>query len=341
MPPRFSDRIAWGAGLFAGAALLLLVWMLRDVLLLGFAGILLGLVFRAPADWLTARTALPHGAAVMLVILAMLGLVAGVFVARGAEIRDQANQLRQEIPGAAARLQAQLERSELGREVVENVPDPAALLPDSAGAVQRATGAVTRTFAVLANMLIVLFLGIVLALTPKVYTENALRLVPQKRRARARALFADLDHTLRWWLLGRLISMSAIGLLTWIGLTVLDVPLAFVLALIAALLSFVPNIGPVVSAVPAVLLGLVQSPERALMIAGLYLAVQAIESWLLDPIIDRKTIYLPPALTVLAQLAMAVLAGLPGVALATPLAAVAAVTTRRLYVEGVLGDREE
>ena len=89
------------------------------------------------------------------------------------------------------------------------------------------------------------------------------------------------------------------------------------------------------------LLGLVQSPERALMIAGLYLAVQAIESWLLDPIIDRKTIYLPPALTVLAQLAMAVLAGLPGVALATPLAAVAAVTTRRLYVEGVLGDREE
>ncbi|HEX6089607.1 MAG TPA: AI-2E family transporter [Gemmatimonadales bacterium] len=333
--------MAWGAGLFAGAALLLLVWMIRDVLLLGFAGILLGLVFRAPADWLTARTAVPHGVAVMLVILAMLGLVAGVFVVRGAEIRDQANQLREEIPGAAARLQAQLERTELGREVVENVPDPAALLPDSAGAVQRATGAVTRTFAVLANMLIVLFLGIVLALTPKVYTENALRLVPQKRRARARALFADLDHTLRWWLLGRLISMSAIGLLTWIGLTVLDVPLAFVLALIAALLSFVPNIGPVVSAVPAVLLGLVQSPERALMIAGLYLAVQAIESWLLDPIIDRKTIYLPPALTVLAQLAMAVLAGLPGVALATPLAAVAAVTTRRLYVEGVLGDREE
>ncbi len=333
--------MAWGAGLFAGAALLLLVWMIRDVLLLGFAGILLGLVFRAPADWLTARTAVPHGVAVMLVILAMLGLVAGVFVVRGAEIRDQANQLREEIPGAAARLQAQLERTELGREVVENVPDPAALLPDSAGAVQRATGAVTRTFAVLANMLIVLFLGIVLALTPKVYTENALRLVPQKRRARARELFADLDHTLRWWLLGRLISLSAIGLLTWIGLTVLDVPLAFVLALIAALLSFVPNIGPVVSAVPAVLLGLVQSPERALMIAGLYLAVQAIESWLLDPIIDRKTIYLPPALTVLAQLAMAVLAGLPGVALATPLAAVAAVTTRRLYVEGVLGDREE
>jgi predicted PurR-regulated permease PerM len=338
MPPRFSDRIAWGAGLFAGAALLLLVWMVRDVLLLGFAGILLGLVFRAPAEWLAARTPLPHGIAVIVVVLAMFGMLGGAFAVRGREIRDQAQQLQEQIPRAAERLQAQLERSELGREVVNNVPGPGEILPDSGG-VQRAAGAVTRTFAVLANVLIVLFLGVVFALTPRVYTENALRLVPLTSRERARALLAELDHTLRWWLLGRLISMSAIGLLTWIGLTVLDVPLAFILALLAALLSFVPNIGPVVSAVPAILLGLVDGPERAMLVALLYLAVQAIESWLLDPVIDRKTIYLPPALTVLAQLAMGVIAGLGGVALATPLAAVAAVSTRRLYVEGVLGDR--
>ena len=340
MPPRFSDRIAWGAGLFAGAALLLLAWMIREVLLLGFAGILLGLVFRAPAEWLAARTSLPHGIAVIVVVLWIFGVLGGAFAVRGREIRDQAQQLREQIPRAAERLQAQLERSELGREVVDNVPGPGEILPDSGG-VQRAAGAVTRTFAVLANVLIVLFLGVVFALTPGVYTENALRLVPLKARERARALFAELGHTLRWWLLGRLISMSAIGLLTWIGLTVLGVPLAFVLALLAALLSFVPNIGPVVSAVPAILLGLVDGPERAMLVALLYLAVQAIESWLLDPVIDRKTIYLPPALTVLAQLAMGVLAGLGGVALATPLAAVAAVTIRRLYVEGVLGDRRE
>jgi predicted PurR-regulated permease PerM len=340
MQPRFIDRFAWGAGLFAGAALLLLAWMVRDVLLLGFAGVLLGLVFRAPAEWLTARTPLPHGVAVIAVVLALFGLLAAVFMLRGADIRSQANQLRERIPRAAQQLQAELERTELGREVVRNVPEPAELLPDSAGAVQRATGAVTRTFAFLANVLIVLFLGIVFALTPRVYSENVLRLVPPRRRARAEALLGALGHTLRWWLLGRLISMSAIGVLTWIGLTVLDVPLAFVLALIAALLSFVPNIGPIVSAVPAVLLGLVEGPEKAIMVALLYLAVQAIESWLLDPVIDRKTIYLPPALTVLAQLAMAVIAGIVGVALATPLAAVIAVSTRMLYVEGVLGDRE-
>ncbi|HEU4829489.1 MAG TPA: AI-2E family transporter, partial [Gemmatimonadales bacterium] len=98
MPPRFSDRLAWGAGLFAGAALLLLVWMVRDVLLLGFAGILLGLVFRVPAEWLAARTPLPHGVAVVLVVLALFGVLAGVFTLRGADIRNQANQLRERIP---------------------------------------------------------------------------------------------------------------------------------------------------------------------------------------------------------------------------------------------------
>jgi predicted PurR-regulated permease PerM len=339
MPPRFTERIAWGAGLFAGAALLLLAWLVRDVLLLGFAGVLLGLVFRTPAEWLAARTPVPHGLAVILVVAAIIGLLGGAFAIRGAEIRRQADELREQIPRAARGLEARLERSELGREVVENVPAPAELLPDSAGAVQRATGVVSRTFAVLANMLIVLFLGIVFALTPRVYNENAVRLVPRARRAEATEFLGAVGRTLRWWLLGRLISMTTIGILTWIGLSLLGVPLAFVLALLAALLSFVPNIGPVVSAAPAILLGLVESPQLALGVALLYLGIQAVESWLLDPVIDRKTIYLPPALTVLAQLAMAVVGGLVGVALATPMAAVAVVATRKLYVEGVLGDR--
>jgi predicted PurR-regulated permease PerM len=133
--------------------------------------------------------------------------------------------------------------------------------------------------------------------------------------------------------------MTAIGLLTGIGLALLGIPLAFVLAVIAALLTFVPNIGPVVSAVPAVLLGLIRSPGTALAVLGLYLGVQMVESYLLSPIIDRKTVYLPPAATIAAQLVMGVAAGLLGVALATPLLAVAIVLVRTLYVEDALGDR--
>ncbi len=184
----------------------------------------------------------------------------------------------------------------------------------------------------------ILFLGIVFALGPATYLAGVVRLVPIARRDRAREILRRLGSTLRWWLFGRLISMVVIGVLTGIGLSLLGVPLAIVLALLAALLSFILNIGPILAAVPAVLLGFLQSPAQALYVGLLYLGVQIVETYVLAPFIDRKTIYLPPALTVLAQLTMAVFAGLLGVALATPILAIGVVLVRAVYVEDVLGD---
>ena len=117
-------------------------------------------------------------------------------------------------------------------------------------------------------------------------------------------------------------------------------PLAFVLGLIAALLSFIPNIGPILSAVPAVLLALVQGPRVALWVVALYVGVQIVESYVLDPVIDRKTVYLPPALTILAQLVFALFAGILGLALATPLTAALMVLVTMLYVQDILGRRD-
>jgi predicted PurR-regulated permease PerM len=149
-----------------------------------------------------------------------------------------------------------------------------------------------------------------------------------------------LADTLWWWLLGRVASMTFIGVVTGIGLWLLDVPLAFVLGLLASLLSFIPNIGPILSAIPAILLAWVAGPEKALWVTGLYVGVQVVESFVLDPFIDRKTVYLPPAFTVFAQLVLALLGGLLGVALATPLAAAMVVLVAMLYVQDVLGRRD-
>ena len=152
-----------------------------------------------------------------------------------------------------------------------------------------------------------------------------------------REVLAKLSDTLWWWLIGRLIAMTFIGVATGVGLTLLGVPLAFILGLLAALLSFVPNLGPILSALPAILLGFVQSPQTALWVAALYAGVQVVESYVLDPIIDRKTVYLPPAFTISAQLLMGLFAGLLGVTLATPLAAALVVIVTMLYVQDVLG----
>jgi predicted PurR-regulated permease PerM len=262
----------------------------------------------------------------------------GLFWLRGAEIGREFRELRTQLPAAVRELRGRVEQSRIGREIIQKAPEPAEVLSQG-GAAQRATTAVRGVLAVLGQAVVVLFLGIVLALTPAVYVDNLLRLVPLRRRPRAAEVVGAVGTTLRWWLLGRLISMTVIGVLTWIGLTIVGVPLASLLALLAALFTFVPTVGPALSAIPAILLAMVAGPRQALYVALVYVIVQTVESYVLEPIVDRKTIYLPPAYTVLAQLVLGVFAGLLGVAVAVPLAGVAVVAVRMLYVEDVLGDR--
>lgn len=346
-PPRDSaparapwlDRLAWGAGLAAGVVLVLGVWFVRDVLLLAFAGVLVALLLRTPADWLSRRTGLPGVPAVALVCVLLLGILTGLFLWQGPSIAEQARELGQELPVAVDALEARLRQYDWVRNLLDNLPEPSQLLNRSQGTIARATGILSQTALALVHFTVILFVGLVLALGPATYVRNAVRLVPPHRRGRAREILDQLANTLRWWLLGRLIAMTAIGLMTWIGLALLGIPLAGVLAVVAALLSFVPNIGPILSAIPAILLGLVESPQLALAVAGVYGGVQFIESYILDPVLDRKTVYLPPAMTVVAQLIMALAAGILGVALATPLLAGVVVLVRTLYLEDALGDR--
>ena len=133
--------------------------------------------------------------------------------------------------------------------------------------------------------------------------------------------------------------MIFIALLTWIGLWILGVPLSLTLGLIAGLLSFIPNFGPILSAVPAILLAFIASPISAVYVLILFIIVQLIESNLVTPYIERQTVELPPALTVFAQLALSVLIGGVGLILATPLLAVIVVLVQSAYIEDILGDK--
>lgn len=335
----FARRVLVTLGLGAVVLLaLLLVWHARDVLLLAFAGVLLALFLRTPASWLSERTPLPDLVSLGVVVIGLIALIAAAFVFRGPAIADEARALREQLPKASEQLQQRLERYEWGQRALEQVPDNVEdAFPDAGSAISKVTGAASRTFAILANFAIILFLGLVLAGGPRPYINGLVTLVPRSRQPRAREVLAEVGLTLRWWLLGRIIAMTVIGVSTWIGLWLLDIPLAFVLALLAALLSFIPNLGPILSAIPAILLGLSESPQTALYVALLYAGIQAVESWIIDPIIDKKTVYLPPALVVVTQLSLALASGLLGVALATPLIAAGVVLVKMLYIEDVLG----
>jgi predicted PurR-regulated permease PerM len=193
---------------------------------------------------------------------------------------------------------------------------------------------ISKTLGSFGSAFVFVFVGLFTALDPDLYQRGILQLIPRARRARAREILGLIAHALQMWMVGKLASMAVVGIATWVGLALLKIPLALVLALLAAALTFVPNFGPVLSAVPAILLALLQGPTTALAVAGLYVGIQTVESYVLTPLVQKKTAALPPALTIAAQLLMSTLAGGLGLIVATPLTAAALVLVTEAYVRG-------
>ncbi|AUX29046.1 MULTISPECIES: AI-2E family transporter [Sorangium] len=326
--------------LAAAAVIGLLLWTLRavfDVVALVFAGILLAVFLRGIGDWLSRRTPLSSGWALIVTVAALAAVVtAGVWLI-APSLAAQVDELAQRLPQAARRIAEHAGRYAWGRELAERLSD-VRVLPHARQALVGATRLLSTTLGALAGAVIVLFVGLFLAAEPATYRKGLLRLVPIARRERASTVLDDTGHILRRWLLGRLLSMAVVGVMTWIGLALLGIRLALVLAILAATLTFVPYIGPLLALVPAALLGLLQGPAMAGYVAALYLGIQLVESYLITPLIQRSTVSLPPGLILATQVLMGTLTGGLGVVLATPLLAALVVLAKRVYVEGVLGD---
>jgi len=192
-----------------------------------------------------------------------------------------------------------------------------------------------------AALVVILFTGLFLAFDPKLYVRGVIRLVPPKYRIRAGEVLGALGYTLKWWLIGQGITMLVIAIATSLGLWLLGVPLAFILGIIAGLFNFIPNFGPLFSMIPATLLALTISPGKAVAVVAMFMVLQNLEGNLLTPMIQRKSVDLPPAIGIIAQILLSILVGAVGLMLAWPLAAVIVLAVKMLYVEDVLGDELE
>jgi len=192
----------------------------------------------------------------------------------------------------------------------------------------------SSTFTVVAGILVLTALAIYIAADPGTYREGLLAFVPPASRSRMRAILADMATVLRKWLVTQLIAMLVIGVVSTIALLILGVKAAFALGIIAGLLEFVPTIGPILSAVPAIAMGFLDSPQKALVVALAYLIIQQVEGNVLIPLLMQGGVDLPPAATILAQLLMALLFGFLGLMVAVPLLAAIMVPVRRLYLGG-------
>jgi predicted PurR-regulated permease PerM len=194
------------------------------------------------------------------------------------------------------------------------------------------------TIAAVAGLLLIIFLAIYIAADPDLYHAGLMHLFPKPSRQRAGEILSAMATVLRKWLVTQLIAMTVIGTVTTVVLVILDVKAALALGVIAGLLEFIPTIGPILSAIPAIAMGFVDSPQKALTIAVAYIGIQFLENHILIPMLMKGGVDIPPALTILAQALATLLFGFLGLMVAVPLMAASMVAVKMLYVEGVVGD---
>jgi predicted PurR-regulated permease PerM len=363
---RSRDILRAAAIVFGVWLSLQLLWVARDVVFVGFLGALFGITAARGVDYLE-RVRIPRGLGAVLVVLGALGLVASLAWLTAPQIGEQLRELRTHVPQALDRMQEWVEQRtggvtellqqgggedgsqqaperEVGKDPGKATGDPEPIdirqgLSQQVAGVGRAFfAAFSSTLAALGGLIIITFVAIFIAADPDLYHRGLMHLFPHRMRAKAGEVLTGLAATLRRWLATQLVSMMVIGVVTTIVLLLLDVKAPFALGLIAGLLEFIPYFGPILSALPAIAMALLDSPEKALWVALAYTAIQQLESAALQPLLMQKGLELPPVLTLLGQSAMSLAFGFMGLLVAVPLLGAIMVPVKMLYVRDVVGD---
>jgi predicted PurR-regulated permease PerM len=310
------------------------VFYVFDVILLLFGAILVAIFLHGLANISRRYLRLSEGLSVLLVSVILMAVLALAIYLLAPSVVEQVRNLREELPKSLQNVSQYLSNYSWGKLILEQMPSNTEIVDkvNNSNVLSRVGNFFSSTLGALTNIALMLLLAIYLATEPKTYIKGFTKLFPQERRKRV---------TLSWFLIGKGASMLFIGLVTWIGLYFIGVPLALTLGLIAGLLSFVPNFGPILSAVPAILLAFIDSPISALYTLILFVGVQLIESNLVTPMIERRTVELPPVLTIVSQLALTILFGAVGLILATPILSVVMVLVQTLYIQDVLGEETD
>ena len=311
-------------------ALALFAWELREVLLMVFGAVVIATLFQSIAA-LFQRLRLPQGIALFLAVLSVLLIVAVSVALFGAQLVGQYEQIRETLPKAWAALQQRLDGFGLTGQL-----DQLTKGGQGSGFAANAGSFVMSIGGGLADTLLIVVGGIFLAASPRFYRAGLVKLMPEGRRELTAEALADSGTALKLWLKAQLITMAAVGIATGIGLWLIGMDNALAFGLLAALLEFIPFIGPILAAVPAVLIAAAVDPQLALWVAGVYLVVQQLEGNLFSPLLQQWAVELPGAVLLFSLLAMGTLFGPLGVIFAAPLTVVVYVLVKKLYVREAL-----
>jgi predicted PurR-regulated permease PerM len=321
------------------AGLLLIGYLLGDVLLLVFAAVLIAVGLDGAARAISGRLPISRGWALVGVAALLGALIVGSVATTATRLILQFRQLTERLIDLAERLRAWL--TEQGAmAVIERLEDEGVGL---AGSARDMAGHVLSfgmsAVGVFSSLIILIVLTLFLAANPALYRGGAVRLVPPKRRVMVEETLSAIAHALRWWFLGQLASMALLGVTVGLGLFALGIELWFALAVLTALLTFIPFVGPLIATVPVVAVGFAEGVQTGVIVLVGYFVIQNIEGNVLVPMIQHKAVDLAPALLIAVQVLFSLIFGVVGLILAAPLTIVAMVAVQKLWVEHTLGEK--
>lgn len=324
----WTKRLVFWASV--AATLFLCVWYRLDIILLAFAGALLAIILHACADWLDRHTPrfITHRLSYAAIVLGicLLACLIGYWIIPSAI--SEINQIADIIPKSLAQVTSYLNQSGWGSYVVRTAHS----VLSAAGHGQRINTVTSFVEGAVEGAIVILVVGLYGALYARGYAERLLDMFPRKYRRRVAEVSEAVTYTLRWWMIGQLIPMIVLGISTTVGLWLLHVPMALVLGFLTGAMIFVPYVGAWAAYIPTALVALTKGPHTLIYVTALYLAIHVAEGYALTPLVQKKAVLLPPVMTILSQLFMWKVAGLLGVALATPIAAALLVLVKTLYL---------
>jgi predicted PurR-regulated permease PerM len=240
---------------------------------------------------------------------------------------DQPDQ-RQQEGGAGEQQKETQSRPSLGQGLTEQI----------GGVGRHLFGFFSSTLAVLAGLILILFVAIFVAIDASTYHAGLMHLFPHRIRSRAGEVLSATATMLRRWLFTQFIAMLLVGALTTVVLLLLDVKAAVGLGIIAGLLEFVPIAGPIIAAVPGIAMSFLDGPEKAIYVTLAYIGIQQVEANLVTPLLMKRGLEIPPVLTITAQGVLSIVFGFIGLLVAVPMLAATIVPVKMLYVQDVVGD---
>ncbi|MEL7689361.1 AI-2E family transporter [Citromicrobium bathyomarinum] len=286
-------------------------------LLVIFAALVFASMIDGGARLIGRYLAIPRTLRIAMVLLLAVAFLVWLGYFAGSQIAEQAATL----PAIVEKQLNQLIDLAQDNGVQVSLSDAQSMLNQVVSGVGTVTRAIGGIAGVIGTSAVILIIGIYVALEPNLYERGVEWMAPRGERSELRKTLAEMAQTLRRLMAGRIVGMVFEGFFTWVALEMFGVPMAALLGILTGLLAFIPNIGAVISGLLMAIVGFSAGVETGIAAVVIYFVVQTFDGYVVIPMIARKTVDLPPALVLGAQLIMGLLFGIIGLLLADPLLA--------------------